>query len=192
MYLEYCCYRVRPFVRAPLRCFSCQQYGHVSAVCRKDRRCGRCGEERCLREECLKEEKEAKCLHCEGNHRAGAKQCPRRAKEVKVYEIRVNKKVSYAEAVKRVESDNMEVEEAEQKRKEVDINICMDKKGFLTFIAMIINCAEQVKGKTEKIMMMMDAARRFLNVVDISAEDIEKALRDEFPPTQTGVSETLK
>ena len=32
--------------------------------------------------------------------------------------------------------------------------------------------------------MMMDAARRFLNILDISGEEIEKALRDEFQPTQ--------
>ena len=37
--------------------------------------------------------------------------------------------------------------------------------------------------------MMMDAARRFLNIVDISGEEIEKALRDEFQPAQTSTAE---
>ena len=65
IYFEYLCYRVRPYERAPLRCFCCQQYGHVAAVCRGSKRCGRCGKESC-KEECKEREEPAKCLHCGG------------------------------------------------------------------------------------------------------------------------------
>ncbi|XP_026142685.1 deoxyuridine 5'-triphosphate nucleotidohydrolase, mitochondrial isoform X2 [Carassius auratus] len=41
--IGYVSYPVRPYVPPPLRCFKCQKYGHVSAVCRGKQRCARCG-----------------------------------------------------------------------------------------------------------------------------------------------------
>ena len=41
--LEYVSYPVRAFVPNPLRCFRCQAYGHIAAVCRKEIwRCKKC------------------------------------------------------------------------------------------------------------------------------------------------------
>ena len=65
----------------------------------------------------------------------------------------------------------------------------MGKKGFLAFIAMVINCAVEIQRKSERIKMVLDAARRFLNVGDISGEDLDTALREGFAPTQTVGSE---
>ena len=69
-------YRVRPYEKGPLRCFSCQEYGHAAAVCRGVRKCGKCGETNC-EENCDAQEKEPVCVHCKGNHYAGAASCPR-------------------------------------------------------------------------------------------------------------------
>ena len=81
MYLDYVSYRVRAFERGPLRCYWCQEYGHVAEVCRRGRnRCRRCGKEGCSEEDCKLTVEQAVCLHCEGNHEAGAKQCERRIK----------------------------------------------------------------------------------------------------------------
>ena len=51
VYLDYV--RVRAFERGPLRCYWCQEYGHVAAVCRRGRnRCRRCGKVGCSEEDC--------------------------------------------------------------------------------------------------------------------------------------------
>lgn len=36
---------VRPYVPPPLRCYKCQRYGHVAAVCKGKQRCPKCGGE---------------------------------------------------------------------------------------------------------------------------------------------------
>lgn len=63
----------------------------------------------------------------------------------------------------------------------------MDKKGFLAFIAMVINCAIEVKGRSERINMVSEAARRFLNIVDISEEDLDTLLKDYHQLRQLGL-----
>lgn len=45
IFLGYISYAVCPFVPHPLRCYKCQRYGHVVAVCRGKLRCARCGGE---------------------------------------------------------------------------------------------------------------------------------------------------
>ena len=84
VYQDYVCYRVRPFQAAPLRCFCCQEYGHVAAVCRAQRRsCGNCGKAECVKRRCEKEQAKPKCLHCEGEHHAGSVKCPRRGRWIR-------------------------------------------------------------------------------------------------------------
>ena len=182
IYVEYMTYRVRPFERAPIRCFCCQEYGHTAAVCRRERRCGRCGKEKC-NEECKTEE--PVCLHCKGNHYVGSAECPERKKETKVKEIGVERRVTgtYAEAVKNCERGNRPRRAEDFKQRE-DQDVCMDKRQFLAFIAMVINCAVELKGKSERIKMVLEAARRFLNIVDITGEDLDITLREGFTPSQ--------
>ena len=59
--------------------------------------------------------------------------------------------------------------------------IWLDRKGFLAFIAMVINCAVELKGKSERIKMILEAARRFLRVDDVSGEDLDNVLREGLP-----------
>ena len=69
--------------------------------------------------------------------------------------------MSYAKAVKRVEKNDEMVavqKELEQKRNGAEQNICMDKKGFLAFIATVVICAVEIHGKSERIKMVLDAA----------------------------------
>ena len=84
VYIDYVCYRVRPYEEAPLRCFCCQEYGHVAAVCRGERKCGRCGKGDCRKRQCEEQQVQAKCYNCDGNHHAGAAICPKRIKEENV------------------------------------------------------------------------------------------------------------
>ena len=189
VYVDYVTYKVRPFEKGPLRCYCCQAYGHAAAVCRGVRKCGRCGEERC-NEECKTERSEPTCIHCKGAHYAGSAQCPKRKREERVRRVRVESGITYAEAVKRVEGGSNESgagKNTEENTKREDQTICMDKRQFLAFIAMVVNCAVEMKGKSERIMMVLDAARRFLKIEDISGGDIDRILRDGFAPTQAGV-----
>ena len=103
------------------------------------------------------------------------------------------KGLSYAEAVKRVEGREERTRrqaEVEQPREEAErhTSIFMDRKRFLAFIAMVINCAVEIEGKSERIKMVLDAARRFLDVVDVSGEDLDNTLREGFTSTQTSGS----
>ena len=85
VFLDDVSYRVRAFERGALRCYCCQDYGHVAAVCRRGR--SRCRKEGCSEEECELTVEQA--LHCGGNHEAGAKQCERRIKKSETERIRV-------------------------------------------------------------------------------------------------------
>merc|ERR1712105_79234 len=49
---------------------------------------------------------------------------------------------------------------------------------------MVINCAAEIKGKSERIKMVLEAGRRFLGVMDVSGEDVDGVLREEPEPTQ--------
>lgn len=192
IYLDYLCYRVRPFERAPLRCFCCQKYGHVAAVCRGSKTCGRCGKEGC-KEEC--KEEPAKCLHCGGEHHVGSSQCPRKQKEMRVNKIRKGKQgMSYAEAVKKVEGSNETTEttittqEPKQSANATERGIYIDQKRFLAFIAMVINCSVEIQSKSERIKMILHAAKRFLDVGDVSGEDLDNILREGVMTIQTNGS----
>ena len=55
----------------PVRCYRCQEYGHVASRCENEERCEKCSEShkgRC--------EGKVKCHNCKGNHGAGARDCP--------------------------------------------------------------------------------------------------------------------
>ena len=99
--------------------------------------------------------------------------------------------ISYAEAVKRVEekvTEQAEMESEEEKAADKNLNVILDKRQFLAFIAMVINCAADIKTKSEIIKMVLDAAKRFLNVVDVTGEDLDNTLREGFASTQTSGS----
>lgn len=58
---------VKLYIPALLRCYKCQRFCHVSAVCNRKMMCGKCGREH-LYENCMKG-MEVKCINC------GDKQC---------------------------------------------------------------------------------------------------------------------
>ena len=94
--------------------------------------------------------------------------------------------MSYAEAAKRVEREDFisierEVcpqQESRRKGNESEQNICLDKKRFLAFIAMVINCAVDIQTKSERIKMVLEAAKRFLDVFDVTGEDLDITLKE--------------
>ena len=48
---------------------------------------------------------------------------------------------------------------------------------------MVINCAAEIQGKSERIKMVLDTTRRYLNIVDMSG-DLDVTLQGGFASTQ--------
>ena len=96
--------------------------------------------------------REAVCVNCRGAQGAGNQKCPVRERQVEVTRVRVALRVSYAEAVKKVEEDGSRVRDPERicvssrsvptQRNRPTTDICLSKIGFLAFIAMVINCTQ--------------------------------------------------
>ena len=192
IYVDYVSYRVRPYEAAPLRCFCCQQYGHVASVCRGNRKCARCGrEQKECNDKCEDNQIPVKCPNCDGKHYAGSTQCPQRIKEAKVNKLKKEKCMTYAEAVRSLEVKDKVEKEPEGKGVERSRPVlCLDEGRFLAFIAMVINCAIEIPRKSDRIRMVLDAARRFLDIEEISGDDLESILREEFASAPTAMSES--
>ena len=89
---------VREFVENPVRCFRCQDFGHMARLCKREKRCGQCGGVGHELRECREQ---PKCCHCGEGHRAGYWGCEKSKLEVVVQDIRRKEGVTYAEALKR-------------------------------------------------------------------------------------------
>lgn len=90
---------VRPYIPAPLKCFSCFKFGHTTLNCKIDKLCINCGNkyhtgenERCLNL--------MKCVNCDSTeHNSSSRNCPKYIKEKDIQSIKVLSKVSVREAV---------------------------------------------------------------------------------------------
>ncbi|XP_073730159.1 uncharacterized protein [Misgurnus anguillicaudatus] len=149
---------VREYIPPPIRCFKCQRYGHVAAICKGSQRCGKCGGNHEYGQ--CGDGAVRKCCNCGGDHTAAYGGCPARKKAVVVQQVKTNKNLSYAEAVKEVDK--------EKRQRETMIN----SESLVLFIAYVINCTEQAKNRTEKIRIVVKAAAKFLNLANLSWEKI--------------------
>ena len=69
-------------MRTPLRCYCCQEFGHIGTVCwRRIERCRMCGKDGCSDGLCDISKDKAVCFHSGGNHEVGEKACERRQKD---------------------------------------------------------------------------------------------------------------
>lgn len=105
--IGYVRFHVREYVRAPLRCYNCQRYGHIASVCRAKKRCAHCGEEheygKCGRNV------EAKCCNCGGAQNVAYRGCEVSKRAVEIEKERDGNKLSYVETVKKVDSGKKRV-----------------------------------------------------------------------------------
>ena len=103
IYIGYMCYNVRLYIPPPLRCFKCQRFGHVAAVCKGKQRCGRCGGDheygKCAAGTKLK------CCNCGEEHSSAYRGCKVSKRAAEVQRIKTTQGISYAEAVKKVTGD---------------------------------------------------------------------------------------
>lgn len=175
-------FTVRAYIPPPIRCYKCQRYGHISAICKGKQRCPKCGGEHRY-EEC-RENVQDKCCNCGGQHRVSYGGCEVRKKAVEVEQIKVVHNISYAEALKRAQNGKDGTRKGQPKsttdlvqKQETHIGLTVEK--MILFMAYVINCTDQVKHKTEKIKIIVKGAERFFGFKDISWEQINKKLGEE-------------
>lgn len=73
--------RYKPVHRDVTQCFNCHGFGHGGKNCHLKRRCANCGKDHDAKD-CIQESL-VKCLHCDGEHSATYRKCPKRAEFVK-------------------------------------------------------------------------------------------------------------
>ncbi|KAF2901955.1 hypothetical protein ILUMI_04232 [Ignelater luminosus] len=89
---------VRPYIPAPLRCYRCQSFGHISANCKRNPICN-CGKPVHENSGC---EEPFVCVNCDGNHSSLSPKCPVYRLEKEIKTIQTLQKIPYAEARKQV------------------------------------------------------------------------------------------
>ncbi|XP_061909386.1 uncharacterized protein LOC133653724 isoform X2 [Entelurus aequoreus] len=178
---------VRAYVPPPVRCFKCQRYGHIASVCHAKLRCGMCGGEheygQCGDNDLVK------CCNCGGNHTAAYGGCVIRKQATEVQQIRVERNITYAEAVKVRNQESAEQDRSEnsserdrsgnsssnKKQEATNTGLSMDK--LVVFLAYVINCTEQARNKTEKIKIIVKEAAKFFNLKELSWEQVQGELQ---------------
>lgn len=193
IYIGYICYNVRPYVPPPLRCFKCQRFGHVAAVCKGKERCSRCGGEheygKCA------EGAKLKCCNCGGEHSSAYRGCEASKKAEEVQRIKVNHGVSYAEAVKVVSGNKQVTKQRETNSTEAgnckgcdrvkEDTLLVNKNDFLLFMADVINCSAQTQSRNERIKIIVRSAGKYLKVKGLSSEDVKEILNEDTQPSQS-------
>ena len=110
-------------------------------------------------------------VNCRGTYGAWDQKCPVRERQVEVSRVSVEQKLSYAEAVKKVEEDGSRGRDPKRsgvssrfvpvQKDRPTSNICFSKIGFLAFIAMVINCTAGMERNSQEIEVVVAAAERY-------------------------------
>lgn len=94
---------VRPHIPNPLRCFTCQMYGHSSLDCKRKPICGRCAKEDHETDAC---NNSFHCANCSAAHPVWSRDCPQWKLERRVMELKTIDNISLFEARKRIQTQN--------------------------------------------------------------------------------------
>lgn len=185
VYIGFMCYDVRVYIPPPLRCFKCQRYGHVAAVCKGKTRCSKCGGEHSYGE--CAEGVTQKCCNCGGNHSAAYGGCEVFKRMREVQRVKVEQGTSYAEALKRVPRPILTPSPSVPTRKETECTSCkkieddsliVKKLDFVLFMTDVINGTAQYKSRTDRIKIIVKSAKRFLNIDGLEWEAVVEGLKE--------------
>ncbi|XP_063416082.1 uncharacterized protein LOC134697728 [Mytilus trossulus] len=88
--------RVDMFIPNPIRCFTCQKFGHGSKQCRGKQRYFKCSDEGHEGTNCHSES--SKCVNCGESHFSSSRDCPVYLKEKNIIKIKTERNISYPEA----------------------------------------------------------------------------------------------
>lgn len=186
LYYGFMRYRVREFIHKPMRCFKCQKFGHAAKVCKGQQTCAKCGGAHAY-EDCG-EDTRPKCCNCGGSHSAAYWGCEVMRRETEIHNVKLKGKISYAEAVKRVDQsrsmgrhrgdavtvkDHQVERQDSAKEKEVKER---EKRDLVIFIAGVINATSEVRSKTERIQIITKAAIQHLGMLGLKWEEVRDGL----------------
>lgn len=170
----------------PLRCFKCQRYGHVAAICKGKQRCSKCSGEHEYGK--CEEGAKLKCCNCGGEHSAAYGGCEANKRMQEVQRIKVVQGVSYAEATKKVPRGVMVetikdgtkgVRECVKCDKSKEDTLIVSKGDFVLFMAEIIKCSAQTNSRTERIKIIVKSAEKYLDAKGMPWERVRDILNDE-------------
>jgi hypothetical protein len=91
--------KVSPYIPNPLRCFSCQGFGHHQSTCTRSKICAKCGQPEHGTDPCTGT---PHCANCKGDHPSYSTSCPKWVKEKEICKVKVLHNVTYPEARKMV------------------------------------------------------------------------------------------
>ena len=177
-------YRVREFVHKPLRCFKCQKFGHAARACSGTQTCARCGGAHEYGN--CGVGVEPKCCNCGGAHSAAYWGCAVMKRESEIHNMKVKNKLSYAEAVKRVDQTNgavgTETAAVDRGAERVAVKAVelgwKEKLDLVVFITGVLSATAEVKWKstTEKIRVITKVAVEHLGMVGLTWEVVRERL----------------
>lgn len=179
VFLGFMSYPVRAYVPKPLRCYKCQRFGHTAKNCSRQRRCARCSGDHDYGN--CGTGTPPKCCSCGGDHNVAYGGCEIMKKETKIQKIRVERRISYADAVKVIKAGDNNTSERENlgvmkhTQRSVD-RLYVEKRDLVTFIAGVINSTAEVKSKNDKIQLVVKAAINHLGLVGLTWEEVRENL----------------
>lgn len=183
VYIGFMSYEVRLYIPPPLRCFKCQRYGHVAAVCKGKQRCSKCSGEHEYGQ--CTEDAKLKCCNCGGEHSSAYRGCEVSKRMQEVQRVKVTRGVSYAEAARAVKKVDIPVAPVERVKPSERCTKCeaikeetliVSKNDFVLFMAYVVNCTAQTEKRTKKIQYIIKGASKFLNIHDMQWEAVRDAL----------------
>lgn len=182
VFLGFMSYPVRMYIPKPMRCFKCQRFGHTAKNCNRQRRCARCGGDHEYGKCGIGIP--PKCCSCGGAHNVAYGGCEIMRRETKIQKIRVERRITYADAVKVVrerENNTNEIEDmgVPEQQQGTEERVYVSKRDLVTFIAGVINSTAEVKSKNDKIQLVVKAAINHLGLVGLTWEEVRENLANQ-------------
>jgi hypothetical protein len=95
--------KIDPYIPNPIRCFSCQKFGHLSKNCQKPPACANCGSIEHNYNSC---NQPPKCLNCNQEHPSSSKKCEKWILEKEIQKTKVTLNIPYHEAKAKINPFN--------------------------------------------------------------------------------------
>lgn len=196
VFIGYMSYEVKMYIPPPVRCYKCQKYGHIAAICKGKMRCSKCSGEHEYGQ-CDKEAK-LKCCNCGGEHSSAYRGCEVNKRMQEIQRIKVTQGISYAEATKKVRPTREQMGQMPTMREErkdmikckkcdkiKEETLIVDKNEFVLFMAEVINCSAQTTSRTERIKIIVKAAEKYMGIKGIPWESVRNTLNEEVQQQQS-------
>lgn len=193
VYLGCVSYQVREYIRPPMRCFKCQRFGHMAPACRGGRRCLKCGGDHDIAK-C--EIDSVKCCNCGGSHMASSRECDHFTKARKVQVVKEQHKITYAEALQRMEGvapvmsgarvagiGGSAVSELADVRSN---GLVVHTESLLAFIVNVLCSMGGKSSRSDLIKSVAVAANRFLGLPDLTPQSLSGYIRVQERKFQRG------